>query len=66
LLFYEKDFESKLDQNNYLIGFTNGVYDLANKKFRKGCPDDMIGKTLGYPYKEFDRNDTMIRDGRSL
>lgn len=62
LLFYEKDFESKLDQNNYLIGFTNGVYDLANKIFRKGCPDDMIGKTLGYPYKEFNRDEQVIKD----
>jgi phage/plasmid-associated DNA primase len=62
LLFYEKDFESKLDQNNYLIGFTNGVYDLKNRIFRKGCPDDMIGKSLGYHYIEFDRNDITIKD----
>ena len=61
LLFYEKDFESKLDQNNYLIGFTNGVYDLANRNFRKGCPDDMIGKTLGYAYREYQRDDLEIK-----
>lgn len=62
LLFYEKDFESKLDQNNYLVGFTNGVYDLANRIFRKGCPDDMIGKTVGYAYKEFNRDDPGIKE----
>ena len=61
-LFYEKDFESKLDQNNYLVGFTNGVYDLINKVFRKGSPDDFIGKTVGYDYKEFSRNDSIIVD----
>jgi P4 family phage/plasmid primase-like protien len=61
-LFYEKDFESKLDQNNYLVGFTNGVYDLRNKLFRKGSPEDFIGKTVGYAYKEFLREDLIIKD----
>ena len=77
-LFYEKDFESKLDQNNYLIGFTNGVYDLRNKNttadsegkikyepygFRKGSPDDFIGKTVGYEYNEkLNENDPKIKD----
>lgn len=61
-LFYEKDFESKLDQNNYLVGFTNGVYDLRNKLFRKGSPEDFIGKTVGYAYKEFSRDDLIIKD----
>jgi hypothetical protein len=61
-LFYEKNFESKLDQNNYLIGFTNGVYDLRNKLFRKGSPEDLIGKTVGYAYKEFLREDAIIKD----
>lgn len=63
LLFYEKDFESKLDQNNYLIGFTNGVYDLANRVFRKGCPEDMIGKTIGYAYNnKLTKNDQIIKE----
>ncbi len=76
-LFYEKDFVSKLDQNNYLIGFTNGVYDLRNKNnvpnkdgiikyepygFRKGCPDDMVGKTTGYDYVEYLMHDEIIKD----
>ena len=61
-LFYEKDFESKLDQNNYIIGFTNGVYDLRNRIFRKGSPDDFIGKTVSYAYKEFKSDDYLIKD----
>lgn len=61
-LFYEKDFESKLDQNNYLVGFTNGVYDLNNRIFRKGSPDDLIGKSVGYAYKEFSKTDSIIKD----
>ena len=61
-LFYEKNFEAKLNQNNYLIGFTNGVYDLKNKLFRKGNPDDMVEKTVGYDYKEFNKDDNIITE----
>lgn len=61
-LFYKKDFESNLDQNNYLIGFENGVYDLNNLIFRNGCPDDMISKTVGYNYKEYSENDQLIKE----
>ena len=61
LLFFENDFESKLDQNNYLVGFTNGVYDLKQKIFRKGSSEDMIGKSVGYSYKEFTRDDPIVK-----
>lgn len=59
-LFLQKDFESKLDQKIYLIGFTNGIYDLKNNKFRKGEPDDMIRKNVGYDYVEFKSDDPLI------
>jgi P4 family phage/plasmid primase-like protien len=61
-LYIQKDFESKLDQNNYLVGFNNGVYDLRIKMFRKGQPDDMIRKNVGYNYKEFKKDDIIIKD----
>jgi P4 family phage/plasmid primase-like protien len=47
-LFYEKDFEEKLDSNRDLIRFDNGVYDLKTGMFRKGSPDDYL--TFGVNY----------------
>lgn len=59
-LFYEKNFEAQLDQNNFLVGFSNGVYDLKNRIFRAGLPGDMIGKTTNYAYLEFNYSDPII------
>ncbi len=41
-LFYDKDFYNKLDTNPYLIGFTNGIYDLHKMELRDGRPDDYV------------------------
>ena len=53
LLFYDPDFEKKLNENYDLIGFNNGVYDLASNEFREGRPDDYISMSTNidyYPY----------------
>jgi P4 family phage/plasmid primase-like protien len=50
-LFYERTFEEKLDDNKYLIGFNNGIYDLKVGLFRKGSPDDYISLTADYDYE---------------
>jgi hypothetical protein len=34
-LFYDKDFESKLDQNRYLLSFKNGVIDFTERESRR-------------------------------
>ena len=54
---YDKDFLKNLDENNYLVGFENGVYDLVANVFRPGCPDDYISLCTGYNYIPYDEND---------
>ena len=48
--FFEKNFVYNLDENCDLIGFENGVYDLKNKEFRDGLPEDKITFSTGYNY----------------
>jgi len=48
--FFDKDFEKKLDQNRYLLCFSNGVIDFKEKRFRKGYPEDYISKCTQIDY----------------
>jgi P4 family phage/plasmid primase-like protien len=52
LLFYDPEFELKLNSNPYLIGLNNGVYDLHEGIFRDGQPEDCISITTGQDYPE--------------
>ena len=63
-LFYRHDpkFRTKLDDNHYLIGFDNGVYDLKANVFRSGSPDDYICKSTGYNYREYNMNQTAVKE----
>ena len=52
-IFFQKDkadFTDLFDTNKYLLGFTNGVYDLENNVFRPGMPEDLISINTGYEY----------------
>ena len=63
IMFYDKTFEEKLDQNNYLFGFENGIYDLKNNIFRNGSPDDYVSKSVNYKYNnKFKETDQVITD----
>ncbi len=55
-----KSFLENLDKDRNLLGFTNGVFDLAANKFRPGQPDDFITKNVGFEYDEAKMNDPEI------
>lgn len=65
-LFYDKEFEEKLDANPYLIGFENGIYDLKKGQFREGTPDDYVKLSTKYNYKEYEENDEIFDELNNL
>ena len=58
---YGDEFLKKLDSDITLIGFTNGVFDLKSCIFRNGLPEDMISKSTGYDYIEYDEDSEMVQ-----
>lgn len=63
---YRDEFLNKIDSNINLIGFTNGVLDLTSCTFRPGRPDDMISKTTGYEFTDYDEDDDKVRYIKSI
>lgn len=61
-LSYDRNFLTNLDENIYLLCFTNGVYDLEADIFRDGCPDDNITLCTGYDYIPYDKNDQCVAE----
>lgn len=47
---FDSEFLNRLDANQYLMGFTNGVYDMNEHVLREGQPDDYISFSVGYAY----------------
>jgi len=56
-IFYDKDFEEKLDSNPDLLGFENGVYDFKMMIFRDGRPEDYISMSTNIDYIDDDDQD---------
>ena len=61
-LFHDKKFMEKLDENPYLIGFENGIYDLVTMEFRDGRPDDYVTLSTGIDYEPFDEDNENYPD----
>ena len=61
-LFYNADFEDKLDTNVNLIGFENGIYDLNHGFFRDGNPDDYVSFSTKIDYIEYESNHELINE----
>jgi P4 family phage/plasmid primase-like protien len=53
-LFYDKDFINKMDNNPYLLCFSNYIIDFKNKIHRLGQPDDYISKSTNIEYIPLD------------
>ena len=61
-LFFDPEFDTKLDSNVNLIGFNNGVYDLTSGKFREGTHDDYISLNTKNDYRPYSRNMPHIKE----
>jgi len=61
-VFYDRRFKQKLDQNPYIIGWVNGVYDLKLNEFRPGRPEDFVSKTIPIEYKEYNESDEEVQN----
>lgn len=55
-----KTFESILDNDIYLVGLNNGVYDLNEHRFRPTRSDDYVSMSTGNNYIEYTWNDPTI------
>eukprot|EP00873_Tetraselmis_striata_P000214 jgi/Tetstr1/420478/TSEL_011591.t1 len=56
-----REWYQSLDSNKHLIGFEDGVYDLATKSFRDGRPDDLISMSCGHRIADVRTEDQAVR-----
>ena len=63
-LFYDTDktFYERLDGNTNLLGFNNGVYNLAQGSFRRGRPEDMVSRSTNINYIAYDSNFRQVQE----
>ena len=52
--FFDKLFLDKLDNNPYLLCFTNGIIDFEKKEFRMTKPDDYVSLCTNIEYIKID------------
>ena len=61
-IFFDSQFYDKLDMNQYIICFKNGVYDFKEKIFRNGRPEDCISKCTNTNYVKLDHTNIAIQE----
>lgn len=61
-LFYDENFEDKLDSYKNLICFKNGVYDLKTELLRPGKQDDFLSLNINYEYEEFSFEHELVKN----
>lgn len=66
MLFYDENFDKKLNESRHLLVFRNGVYDLDARVFRPGYPEDYMSFTTGINYREYDPEDEKVRRVESV
>jgi len=65
ILFHNPKFEVTLDDNPFLVGLENGVYDLKEGVFRDGRPEDRISMSTGNDFPDYDESDIDIENESS-
>lgn len=56
-IFYENNFQNKLDVNPMLLGCKNGIIDFDKCEFREGQPEDYLSMSTGMNYIALDPTD---------
>jgi P4 family phage/plasmid primase-like protien len=63
-IMYRENFIADLDSKPHLIGFDNGIYDLASGEFRDGSPEDMVSFSTRTSYVDYDPECDDVREIR--
>lgn len=59
---HDTNFYKNLNNNPYLLGFNNGVYDFHDCKFRNGLIHDYITYSTDYDYIEYDPENVYVKE----
>ena len=57
-IFYENNFQNKLDKEPLLLGCKNGIIDFKKCEFREGQPEDYLSMSTGMNYIPLDPNNS--------
>jgi len=59
---HDENFYKNLDNNPFLLGFNNGIYDFSNCVFRKGHIHDYLTFSTDYDYINYDPNNKYVKE----